>query len=173
MAKSKTAVANPADRIADLVTKRDYLVELRDLTTAAPRALAEAEADISKTVEMLAARCEPQVGWLAQGPTGFADLARQMAQQDSDYGPIPAAALMAWVMPVELAAALKRDLVAAYDAMPAPMTSSAKHADLARLQNEIAAVEGEISSTWRAAVDAGLSLAVPPVSGAVLIGLVD
>ena len=154
-AKNKTTVANPADTISELVEKRDHLVELKGLTEAAPRSFEEAAEDIPKTIEMLRSRCEPQLAWIAQGPTGYADVARQLAQQDEGYAQIPPASLLAWMLPAELSAALKRDLAASYEVMPKPMTSAAKAAELSRLQTEIGQLEATISSAWWSAVDAG------------------
>ena len=169
--KIKYVAASPVERIAELTERRNHLAELKDLVAAAPRSVAEAEADIPKTIEMLASRCEPQTAWLGQGPSGFADLARQLGQADVEYAAIPAAALMAWAAPELLSAALRRDLEASYSQLPAPMTSAAKHAELARLQGEIATVETAIAGAFWQATDSGLSLAVPDIDGGRLIGL--
>ena len=138
------ATLSPVEQLAELTLQREHLLELKDLTEAAPRSFQEAEDDIPKTIEMLASRCEPQTAWLGQSSAGYADLARQMSQTDTDYTQIPAAALLAWCLPDALAAALQRDLEASYAGLPKPMTSAAKHAELARLQSEIAATE----ATW-------------------------
>ena len=55
--------------------------------------------------------------------------------------------------------------------LPEPMTTAANHAELHRLDGEIANAEREIADVWWQAIDAGMSLAPPEVSGAVLIGL--
>ena len=168
--KPRTAVASPTDRIAELVERRQHLLELKGLTEQAPRSLSEAEADIPRVIEILVSRCEPQVAWLAQ-PAGWPDLARQLGQQDEAYAAIPAASLAAWMLPDAMAAALKRDLAAAYGQMPKPMTGAAKHSEILRLQTEIAAVEAAVAEAFWQATDSGLSLPIPDISGAALIGL--
>ena len=74
-------------------------------------------------------------------------------------------------MPAELAAALKRDLSAAYDQLPASMATGDKLAELTKPDRESQPVEADIASAWWAAIDAGMTLPVLPVSGGVLIGL--
>jgi hypothetical protein len=170
MAARRTS--STAEQIAELSARRERLREQMAMVQAAPRALAEASADVAKAVTELASRVEPQVAWLAQGPAGYADLAHALAAvTDHETRPVSPASFLAWAAPAVLAAAIERDLVAAYASLPAPMASAARQAELARIAKQLAGVESEVVATWWAAVDSGLQPPPPDISGAVLIGL--
>ena len=161
-----------SETIVALEARRDLLAEQREIVAAAPRSLAEAQADIPKVIENLAGRVEWPVGHLAHSQSGFADLAHAIGRHASEqFQPDTPAVVVAWLAPEMVAAALKRDLAAVYETLPEPMTIAAKHAELAKLDGEIAKVEREIADIWWQAIDAGMSLAPPEVSGATLIGL--
>lgn len=171
--KRAQAPASPADAIANLISRRDGLREQRQIVAAAPRALEEALADIPTTIAALAARFRPPVAFLARAG-GFGDLAHAVgAHSPNEYQPVTAAAVLAWASPATLTAALERDLTAAYEAMPAPMSTADKAAELRRLDAEIAKVETEIATTFWQAVDSGMQIPVPDVHGARLIGLAE
>lgn len=168
---TKPKTSSPVDRLAALTGERDRLREQADLVRAAPRALAEAVADIPKVVEALVERVNLSVGFLAT-PGGWGDLVHAMGSHSpNEYAPRTAEATLAWAAPELLAAAIERDLVRAYEAMPTPMAAAAKATELKRLNDQIASVEVEISIAWWSAADSGLQLPPPDISGAVLIGL--
>lgn len=169
MTKPKAAKM-PADTLAALLAERDRLHEQRDVVRAAPKPLEEAETAIEGVVAALAARVDvPAGGWLAQGNGG--DLVVHLARQPADHSELTAATLMAWAAPDVLAAALRRDLATAMETLPSPMSTAEKAGELAKLDQRIAAVEAEIATTWWAATENGMTIDVPDVSGAVLIGL--
>ena len=51
------------------------------------------------------------------------------------------------------------------------MASADRLAEMAKLNRSIATIEIEIADVWFAAVDAGLTLAVPAIDGGRMIGL--
>ena len=172
--KNKATAANPADTIGELVEKRDLLLEQRNLVAGAPRAFVESEADIAHVVGQLAAGVEIPVGRLGQGAAGVGELVHLLSRTDQqEYRSVTAAQLLAWALPDLLAQALQRDLELAYQALPKPMSSADRLSELAKLDRGIAATEADIASAWWQAIDAGMALDPPPVSGATLIGLVD
>ena len=119
-AKKMLAAASPIERIDDSLRRETACRNFGHQTVAAPRSFGEAAADIAGTVELLAARCEPHTQWLAHGPTGYADLFRQLDREDGDHRSPSAASLLARCLPDALAAALRRDLERAYDLLPSP-----------------------------------------------------
>lgn len=171
MATKIKSAATPADRIVSLTSELSRLREQRDLTHAAPRSLDEARADIQRTVELLAARVDLPVGYLAGGPSGYADLAHVMGANLPDWPQLTPMTVLAWAAPQALATALERSLVATYEGLPVSMDAATKAAELKRLNDQIRAVESEISSVWWGAADSGLQLAPPDISGSILIGL--
>ena len=170
--KSKTTVTNPADAISELVEKRDLLREQRDLVASAPRAQAEASADVDRVVEQLAAGVDLPVCLAGPGASGVGELVHLLGRTDQqDYRPLTAAQMLG----------MGRTGLAGPGASPRPGTgvSGASQAhdhrdrlsELAKLDRGIAAVETELAEVWWSAVDAGLQLAVPPIDGGRLIGL--
>lgn len=172
MATKPKAAASPADTIGRLIAERDRLREEHGLVAASPRALEEAAADVAKVVAALAARFEPPVALLAQGPGGYGDLAHFMGTHSpNEYQPVSPSAVLAWAAPDVLRTAIERDLAAAYQSLPEAMPAAAKASELARLDRRIGAVEAEIAATWWSATDAGMQVDVPDINGSALLGL--
>ena len=170
MATKTKAASNPVDRIAALTSELSRLREQADLVRSAPRALAEAIADIPAVVEALAARVDPPVGYLAT-PGGGGDLAHALSANSPDWPQLTPMAVFAWVQPEALAGAIERDLIRAYEELPTPMAGTARADVLARLKTEIGRIEAEIASAWWGAIDAGMPLPPPDIPAATLIGL--
>lgn len=172
MSKRTQAPASPADAIANLIARRDTLREQHAVVRAAPRAFEEALADVPRAIEALAARAAVPVGYLTKRAAGAGELAHALSRPaTAEHAETLAGPLLAWLAPELLAAAIERDLAAVYAQLPEAMATDAKATELAKLDRQIAATEAEVASTWWAAIDGGMSLAVPEVSGAVLIGL--
>ena len=93
--KSKTTVTNPADAISELVEKRDLLREQRDLVASAPRAQAEASADVDRVVEQLAAGVDLPVCLAGPGASGVGELVHPARpNRSSSYRPLTAAQML-------------------------------------------------------------------------------
>ena len=171
MATKRTVPASPAETIAQLTAERDQLRERRQVTAAAPRDIAEADADVARVVEGLRERADIPAGYLAQGPAGFADLIHHLSRHPDPHDPLQPAVLLAWAAPDLMASAMRRDLERDYERLPAPMSTAARQAELTRLDQKIGAIEAEIAAVWWQGVDGGMAPEAPDVSGAVLIGL--
>jgi hypothetical protein len=157
--------------VADLVRRRAELREARETVLAAPRPPDEVSPDLALLVERAAARFEPPVGWLAQRQGEVGGVLERLLPTTKDRAPLQPFALLCWAAPDLVRAALERDLDAAYGRLPAPVPAPERERRLAEINGEIDEAERAMATAWWGALDRGIQIEPPDVSGAVLIGL--
>jgi hypothetical protein len=167
------AFATMTEPLAEVRARREALLEQRAIVEAAPRALAEAEADIERTVALAASKVPSVAGYFAARPTGYID-ALHWLRKDTAGADISAINLLCAIAPDQVSGWLTGALRERYATLPAPMTADQRRVELARLDAEIAEVErqevdlcwqlfeADIAFDWRGDVDVALVLGLAP-----------
>jgi hypothetical protein len=149
------ALATMTEPLAEVRAHREALLEQRAIVEAAPRALAEAEADIERTVALAASKVPAVAGYFAARSTGYID-ALHWLRKDTAGADISAINLLCAIAPDQVRGWLTGALHEHYRTLPASMSAEQRQAELARLDAEIAEVERqEVQLCW-SLLDAGI-----------------
>jgi hypothetical protein len=164
------ALATVTEPLAEVRARREALLEQRAIAEAAPRVLAEAEADIDRFIALGAGHVEVPAGYLTRRASGYVDAFNVLERDPHATG----IRLLCAIAPTAVKTWMGEALRERYRELPEPMTADQRQGELARLDAEIAEVERQeveltwqllgagVDVEWRQDVDVALALGLEP-----------